>query len=254
MADDHARGFLAPMLATPYPQPFDDPNWWFEVKWDGFRAIVNTVDRPKAFSRRGTDLVSRFPGLGPLLASLPTGWIWDGELIGERRSPWGSLPATGQRLTLALFDCLYGQGQWFLDWPLAQRQERLRQSLPDPIAGVRVSPGLVGQGTALWPWVQREQLEGMMAKRLDSPYRPGQRSPNWRKILALKTDWFAVEQVERREGGGWWWLARDDQGRLAARIFVPDQGAPAPRWVLLGYRGTSAEGRLRHPRVLGRRP
>lgn len=253
MADHDVQGFIAPMLATPYPQPFDDPDWWFEVKWDGFRAIVNTVDGPKAFSRRGFDLVARFPALGPVLARLPAGWIWDGELIGERVSGWGSLPAAGQRLTLALFDCLYGQGQWFLDWPLAQRQERLRQSLGDPIAGVRVSPGLAGQGTALWPWVQREALEGMMAKRLDSAYRPGQRSPSWRKILALRTGWFAVERVEPRQGGGWWWVAVDGNGRPAARIFAPDQ-APAPRWVLLGYRGTSPEGRLRHPRVLGQKP
>jgi bifunctional non-homologous end joining protein LigD len=253
VADKDARGFLAPMLATPYPKPFDDPAWWFEVKWDGYRTIVNTVDRPKAFSRRGTDLVARFPALGPLLARLPAGWIWDGELIGEHLSGWGSLPTARQPLTLALFDCLYGHGQWFLDLPLAQRLERLRQSLVEPIAGVRLSPGLAGQGTALWPWVQREELEGMMAKRLDSAYRPGQRSPSWRKILALKSDWFTVARVEPRRAGGRWWVAVDAEGRLAARLFAPGE-APAPRWVRLGYRGRSAEGRLRHPRVLGWRP
>ena len=68
-----------PMLATTWPEPFDSQDWWFEVKWDGYRAVVGS-DRGeiRARSRRGLDLAGPFPELNSL--ELPDGVVVDGEI------------------------------------------------------------------------------------------------------------------------------------------------------------------------------
>ncbi|MCI0544367.1 MAG: hypothetical protein L0Z49_07970, partial [Actinobacteria bacterium] len=69
-----------PMLATPWPKPFDDEDWWFEIKWDGYRAIVSSeMGRVRARSRRGLDLLGRFPELAGL--EVPDGVVLDGEVV-----------------------------------------------------------------------------------------------------------------------------------------------------------------------------
>jgi len=68
-----------PMLATRWPAPFEDEDWWFEVKWDGYRAVVGSADgKIRARSRRGLDLIGHFPELARL--DIPDGVVIDGEI------------------------------------------------------------------------------------------------------------------------------------------------------------------------------
>ena len=77
-----------PMMATRVEDPFDDPGWWFELKWDGYRAVL-AADRGRirARSRRGLDLTGPFPELAQL--PLPDGVAVDGEVFGHGRSDGG---------------------------------------------------------------------------------------------------------------------------------------------------------------------
>ena len=68
------------MLATPWPAPFDDEDWWFELKWDGYRCVARAERSGlRMWSRRGLDLGDRFHEVAAL--RLPEGWVFDGEVI-----------------------------------------------------------------------------------------------------------------------------------------------------------------------------
>ncbi|MBX5466611.1 MAG: hypothetical protein K6U14_03825 [Firmicutes bacterium] len=252
MSADSAPGFVPPMLAVPYPRPFTDARWWFEVKWDGWRTVVNTVGSPRAYSRRGQDLTARLPGLAALVRDLPTGAIFDGEII--RWDDWGEDGSSLFRgpVGLILFDCLYFRDVWRLDCPLQTRRRLLQDIVVPQHGAVRVAPGALEAGEALWQTVVAFGLEGMMAKRWDSRYRPGARSPEWRKVLNLQSQWFPVVEVEPYADGVRW-LVADLGGQVVARLPRP-AGGPRPGRVLLGYRGRTRRGSLRHARVLAWEP
>ncbi len=178
---------IKPMLATRWPLPFDDPGWWFEVKWDGFRFIASDDG---VVSRNGNDLAGRFPDVGRW--SIPTGVVLDGELIAPDetgRSDFsrlqGSMGARGSGLVGMVFDVLAWDGESIVDNPLEKRWERLDAlALPGNLIQ---SERLRGRGLAVWAGVETEGLEGMVAKRSGSHYRPGRRSPDWRKIVHRRT-------------------------------------------------------------------
>ncbi|MPZ51349.1 MAG: hypothetical protein GEU79_01200 [Acidimicrobiia bacterium] len=174
---------IKPMLATRWPRPFDDPDWWFEPKWDGFRFVAS---EDGVLSRNGNDLAGRFPDVGRWV--IPSGVVLDGELVVMDESGitsfsmlQASMSRQGSQLQGILFDVLVWGGMQVMDDPLEHRRERLDQlDLPGYLAP---SPYFEGSGLALWATVQREGYEGMVAKRLGSRYLPGRRSPDWRKIV-----------------------------------------------------------------------
>jgi bifunctional non-homologous end joining protein LigD len=201
-----------PMLAVPWPSAFDDPDWWFEVKWDGFRVLVE-VDGPEVRlrSRRGHDLAVSFP---ELVTGWPAGrYVVDGEIVvfdGEGRPDFAALQtrhnATGadaRRRASALpasvvaFDMLHDDSP-LVDLPVELRRERLvariegRAVTADPIRE---------DGTALWAAVVERGLEGIVAKRAASRYRPGRRSPDWRKIAHRRRVRVVVGGFTVGEGG-----------------------------------------------------
>ncbi|MDX1469754.1 MAG: hypothetical protein R3258_10475, partial [Acidimicrobiia bacterium] len=108
-----------PMLATKWPQAFDDENWWFEVKWDGYRAIVGSEQgRVRARSRRGLDLLGPFPELASL--DIPDGIVLDGEvtafdsegrpsfsLLQQRTGFGGAGTGASVGVNLVVFDLLF---------------------------------------------------------------------------------------------------------------------------------------------------
>jgi bifunctional non-homologous end joining protein LigD len=179
------------MLATSRDKPFDgDENWLFEIKWDGFRAIAR-VDAGgfKLLGRKGTDFTDRFKDLP--LDRLPGGTIVDGELVALRPDGKPDFTAllkskpSGLLLAYVAFDLLYLKGQSVMAQPCIQRREKLR-FLIRKLADKRVimSEGVNGGGIAYFERVIASGLEGVMAKRLDSPYRPGIRSTDWVKLKA----------------------------------------------------------------------
>jgi bifunctional non-homologous end joining protein LigD len=195
-----------PMLATLVDAPFDDPGWLFEVKWDGFRAIasIDAAGKVALTSRNGLDLLKRFKELatiGAAFRSLPV--LVDGEICAldaHGRSSFQALqqvdmPRGKERtpLTYVAFDLLYADGRDLRALPLEERKAKL-EALIVPERGVLYSKHIVGRGKEFFALAQREQLEGIMAKRRDSPYRTA-RSRDWFKIKAKHEEEFVI--------GGW---------------------------------------------------
>ena len=197
------------MNAESRPDAFTDPAWLFELKYDGYRVLAGRDGtRPLLLSRRGHDITATFPEIAQAIARLPhDGFVLDGEVVVHDetgRPSFQRLQRRG-RLTrrveiqraaveypavLYAFDLPAIEGYDLRALTLVRRTRFLQQILP-PVGPVRYADHVVGQGEALFEEVRTMGLEGIVAKRLDSPYRPG-RSGDWLKIRLERTDDFVV--------------------------------------------------------------
>lgn len=208
------------MLATAWPAPFDDPGWVFEVKWDGYRCLLDTGSPRRMTSRRGLDLGSRFPAVAAL--DLPPGWVLDGEVVvfdDTGRSDFSLLQA-GRPASYVVFDALEAPGQVLVDTPLEGRLEILAGvELPPTVVRSQVIPT---RGTALYSAAVERGLEGVVAKRLGSRYQPGRRSPDWRKVAARR---------RMRAAVGGWLPGEGGRGGSFGSLLVGLWDGDALRWV-----------------------
>jgi bifunctional non-homologous end joining protein LigD len=188
--------FIDPMLATLVAEPFDDPDFLYEIKWDGFRveAVVHGQD-VRTWTRGRLDAERYF---GPFLA--PPTWIAareaivDGEVVAlgptgdpdfallqERIRGSRSARPVIDGFVYEVFDLLWLDGRSLVDEALEERRRLLRTVLvADP--RVRLSEHTSGDGIAAYAAAQARGLEGIMAKDRRSPYRPGGRTMDWRKV------------------------------------------------------------------------
>jgi ATP-dependent DNA ligase len=253
--------FVPPMLATTAPEPFSDPAWRYEVKWDGWRAAI-TFDGTEAavWSRRGRPLLSVFPALRRIGDLLREPVVLDGELLQDYGGRLGvPRPAAPYPLVFIAFDCLYDRDGWHLDEPLVTRLQRLRRVVRDE-GMLRTSPGWDGEGEALYRAACTVGHEGVMAKRRDSRYWPGRRVSVWQKFLNRVREPFWVTAASPAPGGYALVLAEQGRldrpiGRVAAKTWHPDWPPVAsvtarPFPVLVEFRCRAPDGRLRHPRLL----
>ncbi len=190
--------FVRPMLAQP-GVPFDSPEHLFEVKWNGTRVLA-FIDQSgnRLVNRHRVDVTDRYPELG-FLANLPAGIVLDGEIVVLRQGKpdFGLLLSRNQTraplkirslarilpATYVVFDLLYHRFESLLALPLGTRRKRLEKLIwRDAHPRLVFSQGVVGPGKALFAEVCRLGLEGVMAKRLASRYRPGRRTNAWIKI------------------------------------------------------------------------
>lgn len=187
--------FIAPMLARP-GEPFDDPGWVFEVKWDGFRAVCRRdASDVSLIGRKKTDFSDQFPELAKSLVALPRGTLLDGEicLLVDGKPSFESLLRRRHHrrsgtLVYVAFDLLYERGRPMLDTPLSVRRERLKDLIRRSAAPMlQYSDGVVGDGIAFFRRCVEQGLEGAVAKRLNSAYQPGLRSGDWLKIKARQS-------------------------------------------------------------------
>ena len=180
-----------PMLAKSAPLP-TSRGWAFEPKFDGFRAIVRTGDDFGVRSRRGW----RMTELLPEFQAIPVSGVFDGELISLDRDGRPSFERVSRRMlmrggsisvSLVLFDVLELEGEDTMRLPYRRRHELL-ESL-DFGEACEVCPRF-DNGAALWQVVVERRLEGVVAKRLEEPYRAGERSwvkrknPDWPRYEA----------------------------------------------------------------------
>jgi ATP-dependent DNA ligase len=184
---------LLPMLAVS-AEPFDSPEYCFECKWDGIRALA-TVEAAgwRLWGRERADYTARYLELD-VLGGLPAETLLDGELVAcdangrpdllrllRRHSltnPW-RIRQTRHWCSVryVVFDLLYHAGRCLIREPLVRRREVLAEVCQRlDVAEVRFSEGVVGAGKALYAAVVAQGHEGVMAKHLASPYRPGRRS------------------------------------------------------------------------------
>ena len=203
---------MRPMLATPGEAVPIGDDWQHEVKWDGMRVLVEvTGERVRVTSRTERDVTVAFPELSTSNSGLPghDDLLLDGEVvvlvagapsfagIAERFNV--TKPADADRLaaaapvTLMVFDLLRVSGHETLNQPLRVRRALLEATGFDS-ATVQV-PAVFDDGQLLLDATAEQGLEGIVSKRLSSAYRPGARSPDWRKIVHRRTSSYVV--------GGW---------------------------------------------------
>lgn len=178
-----------PMLPTPVKLPFSDPQWLFEPKWDGYRALCFLKDGKVRFiSRNGRNLTQRFPELqetSTLIKAQTT--IIDGEIVALDRSGKPTFDALRYRqhhgaIVFYAFDLLYFDGQDISQYPLVARKAALKRILRKASTGrIRYTEHIEGHGERLFTQLEAIQLEGMVCKRKDSVYAFA-RSKQWLKV------------------------------------------------------------------------
>jgi bifunctional non-homologous end joining protein LigD len=191
---------LKPMMAVAGDLPGDERGWGYEIKWDGVRALARwEPGRFSLRSRNGNDITARYPELRALGLQLGSATaVLDGEVVAldergvpsferlQQRMHLASEAAVRRRATEApvtyvIFDLLHLEGHALVDQPYSQRRERLRAlELEGP--AWRTPAHRSGDGAALLDASREQGLEGIVAKRLDSRYEPGRRSPSWVKV------------------------------------------------------------------------
>ena len=196
---------LRPMLPTLVEAAFDDPEWSFEVKWDGYRALVLVgADGAEIRSRSGQDLSDEFDLGDPRRAIFVQEAILDGEIavLGEDgRADFGALQRRAGAPLLIVFDVLYADGVWLMDEAWAVRREVLgRMITPEAAPRVRISDDITGRGRELFAAAAAQGVEGIVAKRRDGPYRPGERTDAWRKVKVRARGEFVIGGYTLGEG------------------------------------------------------
>jgi bifunctional non-homologous end joining protein LigD len=190
---------VRPMLATLTKNVFDDPEWLYEVKWDGYRILAHYVNgKSKLYTRNGLDYTSRYELIATDLMQLDHDVILDGEVVvlnSKGQPDFDALQRykVGDELVYYIFDILWVDGYSLMNLPLVRRKDILWQILPD-IESLRVSQDFES-GTALFEEIKKYNLEGIVAKRRDSIYESGKRSNDWRKITTAIRNEYVI--------GGW---------------------------------------------------
>lgn len=200
---------IRPMLATLAPSPFDRPGWFFEPKLDGVRAIAALKDgRVILRSRLDNVITDHYPEIAAALTSIARqDMVLDGEIVALDEHGVPDFELLQQRMHLAgdrargsagrvpvvyyVFDLLYAAGRDLMGIPLEQRKALLRQAVPEGEL-VRLVHHEDGHGVDFYRAATGMGLEGVIAKRGDSPYEPGVRSPSWLKIKAVQEQEFLV--------------------------------------------------------------
>jgi bifunctional non-homologous end joining protein LigD len=181
---------MKPMLATLVDEPFDDAGWQFEVKWDGFRTMAFLNNREVSLlSRNNKSFSEKFYPIQHLFEEWKMNAVFDGEILvlNEKGiSKFGDLQnwrseADGA-LVYYIFDLVWYEGKNLMGLPLLQRQAILKSILPKNDDRVRIGQVFAGKGTAFYRDAEKMQLEGIMAKKINSLYTPDSRSNEWLKV------------------------------------------------------------------------
>jgi bifunctional non-homologous end joining protein LigD len=193
---------MTPMLAALSERAFSDPNWLFEIKWDGVRALAWIEDGELTLrARSGSDITSQYPDLGGLpeafggrraiidgeIAVLDDRGHSDFERLQERmhvRNPSPTL-ISQYPVVYFTFDLLYCDGYDLRAAPLLERKQLLHRVLHRS-ERIRYSDHQLEKGKELLELAKKNGLEGIVAKRTDSRY-VGERSANWLKLKTSKT-------------------------------------------------------------------
>jgi bifunctional non-homologous end joining protein LigD len=231
---DHLKPMLA--RAGALPPAREDAMWAYEIKWDGVRALAySEPGRIRFESRNGNDVTSSYPELKAMNRALSSHRaIVDGEIVAfdehgrpsfgrlQSRMHVGSESAARRRakevpVVYVAFDLLWLDGHPLLDLPYEERRARLRElGLDGP--SWRTPDHVVGDGAAVLAASLENGLEGVVAKKLDSPYEPGRRSPCWLKVKNVRREDVVV--------GGWLPGSGKRTDRIGALLVgVEDDGA-----------------------------
>jgi bifunctional non-homologous end joining protein LigD len=180
---------LKPMLATLVREPFDHPEWLFEVKWDGYRAIAEIRDGDVSlYTRNQISLNKKFFPITEALQKFGFEAVLDGEIVvvdDQGRPDFQMLQnyqKTGSgHLLYYVFDLLYFRGHDLTHLPLLRRKELLKKILPAD-KYLKFSDHVGKEGVLFFQVVKEKGLEGIVAKHSQSAYLMGRRSRQWLKV------------------------------------------------------------------------
>ncbi len=239
---------VAPMLARLSEMPADESGWAFEVKWDGVRAIAHSEPgRIRFVTRNGNDVTAAYPELRALNRVFGShSALLDGEIVAFDEQGKPSFQALQPRMhlrgesavrrraaespvTYVIFDLLWLDGHSLMELPYVERRKHLAGLALDG-EHWRVPAHHEGAGSALLAATREQGLEGVVAKRLDSLYKPGKRDGSWLKIKNS----FRQELVI----GGW----TEGRGARAGRLGALELGVHDPANGELKYAGRVGTG------------
>ncbi|HYF66921.1 MAG TPA: DNA ligase D [Ohtaekwangia sp.] len=197
---------ILPMLATLVDKPFDKKEWLYEIKWDGFRVISYCNEgNISVRSRNNKDFSKKFYPLYQALQQWGVNAVVDGEIVvvNEQGVPdfnalqgWRS-EADGQ-LIYYVFDLLWLDGYDLMNVPLQERKALLKSILP--AEGIlRMSESFEASGEEVYAQAEKMHLEGIVAKKADSIYKPAIRSKDWLKIKTQKQQEAVIAGYTRNE-------------------------------------------------------
>jgi bifunctional non-homologous end joining protein LigD len=179
---------LQPMLATLTDAPFDDAAWIFEDKYDGFR-MVSEIRRGKValYSRNGKIISDPYIEVAKALEGVKADAVIDGELVAVGKDGVSHFQLLQNalrheaKLLYCAFDLMFFDGEDLRKLPLIERKKRLKAILPRHKL-IAFSNHRKGNGKKFFAEAERRRLEGIMAKRADSPYASGSRTADWLKV------------------------------------------------------------------------
>jgi bifunctional non-homologous end joining protein LigD len=205
---------VVPMLARLAHMPGNEDDWGFEIKWDGIRAVLYSGKRAMKLENRNLrDITFKYPELHPLRG---LDAIVDGEIVAlddngrpsferlQGRMHLSTEPAVRARMNeiparFMAFDLIWHKGRDLTDLPYTERRARLEAL--DLNGDCWQTPSWrIGEGTELLEAARAQQLEGVMAKRLTSPYCPGKRTQHWLKIKVKQNQEFVIAGWQPGEG------------------------------------------------------
>ncbi len=199
---------VSPMLIAEMQEPFDDPDWIYELKLDGCRCVAYLAqNRVVLRNKRNMELLPRFPELEGIHKQAKKRCVLDGELIVmvngvpdfyelQKRTLLtdrfkielgaGRLPAS-----FVAYDCLQYEDKVLFDVPLMERKNMLQDVVLEE-ERIAVSRFISEKGTALFAMTVQQELEGVVAKRKGSLYFPGKRSKDWVKFKRMADKDFII--------------------------------------------------------------
>jgi bifunctional non-homologous end joining protein LigD len=185
---------IKPMLASLIKKPFDHPDWIFEVKWDGYRAIAEIRDGDVSlYSRNRISLNKKFVPVTDSLRNFEFEAVLDGEIVAadDQGNPdFQMLQNYGKsgkgHLLYYVFDLLHFHGHDLTNLPLLRRKELLRKILPSS-PKIKFSDHVWKEGVLFFDAVKEKGIEGIIAKHSQSTYRMGRRSRQWLKVKTQRT-------------------------------------------------------------------
>jgi bifunctional non-homologous end joining protein LigD len=199
---------VKPMLATLVNQPFNDPDWTYEVKWDGYRSLAY-IEKGKVelASRNNKSFTEKYYPITAAMEKWGINAVLDGEIMVMKengQADFGSLQTwrseADGHLVYYAFDLLWYEGRNIMGLPLSERQAILREVLPATDDHIRLSTVFTSGGLDFFEAAQKMGLEGIMAKKSSSTYMPDNRSRDWLKIKVSQRQEVVIGGFTRNEG------------------------------------------------------
>jgi len=238
---------VSPMLCTLTKDPVTDPDYLFEVKWDGYR-IISYVNKGsvRMDSRSALDYTKKYPLVVKALKDLKKDMVLDGEVVVFNKEGLPDFDALqlynghDSPISYCVFDLLWLNGYNLMHLPLTDRKEMLRNIVKGNKI-LKFSESFY-DGEALYQHMLDKNLEGIVAKKKESDYLPGVRSYEWLKIPTRKRQEFVI--------GGW---AESQNGRAFRSLLFGAYEGKKLKWIGRsggGYKQKEMPGILKQLKAL----